>query len=270
MCDTPFEILRKVNNGELMFGFVPTNTVHYAIDGKLDDKHRKLTNISFVGKMYDYPLNLITTFDNVTDFGELKNKSNTSNEKISIGMLNRKDYFLSLEELVKFYEMKNIEIIQYDTIDALIKAYGVEIKMVFHPASHPNKCINDLFNKTTSKFMSLNDMSNYHEEMNDIKENFYKTHKYLKTVLLNMDKMKIFYRQIHVPSNVNHIRVLSNEMMLVCNPTVDTIFVENLLNIILENLHELNKLPFIDSMNSYSISTNNINNLNNVKFRNVI
>lgn len=272
--DSPYDIIRKVNNGDLMIGCVPLNVLYFAYNGIPINKQSIYTNLEFIASLYDYPINLITMDDvMIIDFDDMKEKI-SDDYGVTIGLLNRYDHYYLLLDIFNCYKLNhttmNITLKQYDNSNDLYNSYGTECNMIFYPCSHPNILMSKLFNKIYSHFVSFNNIQcakneidqneldplDYIEDKSGINPIIKYGNTHIHETTVNLKKMQVFYDKLTITNNQFFIRMFGTRMILIANPDIKERYVKDIVVRLIDNIDSINDEPYVKYMTPTDLSVN--------------
>lgn len=248
----------QLNNNNIQLIMSHTNTIF----GLLYQKSPvKTDNLRFVATLNDVPVNIITHYINIHDFGDLKKLP--FKPRINVGAPHSSDYFSAIDILLKYgIDINNDIIITNYVGNEIYDHYGVDIDIIVHIANHPDHLISHLTNKKLSKFVNLNRLNNGNiYEISLEEQSFYANHNYYfkygiqKNLLskyyphsvtydLQYDEQSHSIIDSHLIESVNTISVKNN---LISNSKVNPSYIEQFLYNIYLNLNQINSFPFIES-----------------------
>jgi len=274
--DNPYDIIRKVNNNELMFGFIPLNVLYFAYNGMPINKQNIYNNVDFVANIYEYPINLLTPDDvSIIDFDNIKDKV-TDEYGITIGLMDRYDHYYLLLDIFECYNLDyrnmNITIKQFDNIDDLYQSYNNTCNMIFYPCSHPNMLIGQLTNKVYSHFVSFNNIRcakhidpidsgkinqlSTIENASGVNEIIKYGNTHVHEMTINLKKMQVFYHKLSLPNNQFFNRTFGTRMILIVNPTTKERYVNDILTRLIDNIDWINDEPYVKYITPTDLSVN--------------
>ena len=275
--DNPYDIIRKVNHGDLTFGFIPLNVLYFGYNGIPINNQPLYINVEFVANLYEYPINLLTTDNStITDFDDMKEKI-TEHYGVTIGLMNRYDHYYLLLDIFECYELDyqnmNIKLIQFDNIEDLYQSYNNTCDMIFYPCSHPNVLIARLIDKVYSHLISFNNIqcAKYDIDEHDMDKinklttiendsginpivKYGKTHVHEMTI--NLKKLRVFYHALTLPNNQFFIRTFGTRMILIVNPDVKARYVNDIINRLIKNIDTINDEPYVKYITPMDLSVN--------------